>query len=175
MSHFEIQKVIKRYAKAYSDLQHWQDNHPAIPGGDQKTGSIGEYYAYLYLLYSYPDAELIYGSHSEKGWDIELNDGITKTRIQVKTVSQFSKTRTISPVHKGWDALFLMYLNRELYPIGFWVIEDCEIFGEQEKLTSKKCPIPEKINTGSKNIPFGDNLIGALRQAIASFNQDGKV
>ncbi|MDZ7663006.1 hypothetical protein [Thiohalophilus sp.] len=169
MSHSEIQEVIKKYAKAYSEFQDWQDSHPAIPGGDQKTGCIGEYYAYIYLLYSYPDAELKYGTHSEKGWDIELTNGISKTRIQVKTVSQFSKTRTISPIHKGWDVLYLLYLNKELYPIGFWIIEDAEIFGEREKLTSRKCPIPGKLNTGSKDIPFGENLIEPLENAISSF------
>ncbi len=52
MSHNKIKHAIKNYAKAYQALQYWQDNHPAIPGGDQKTGSIGEYYAYLYLSFT---------------------------------------------------------------------------------------------------------------------------
>lgn len=58
MSHNKIKHAIKNYAKAYDSLQHWQDTHHAIPGGDQKTGSIGEYYAYLYLSTIYPGANI---------------------------------------------------------------------------------------------------------------------
>ena len=169
MSHSEIKKSINNYAKAYSELQHWQDNHPSIPGGDQKTGSIGEYYAYLYLSKTYPNAILNYGRHSEKGWDIEIEEGDVSIKVQVKAVSQYSKTRTISPIHKGWDILYLIYLNRELYPIGFWIVEDNLIFGKKEQLTSRKCPIPGKPNTGSKDIPFSDNLISDFSKAIESY------
>ena len=122
MSHNKIKHAIKNYAKAYHSLQYWQDNHHAIPGGDQKTGCIGEYYAYLYLSFIFPNATLKYGSHSEKGWDIDVvNNGLSK-KIQVKTVSQYSKTRTISPIHKGWNSLYLIYVDFDLYPVGFWFI-----------------------------------------------------
>ena len=63
MSHNKIKHAIKNYAKAYRSLQYWQDNQHAIPGGDQKTGSIGEYYTYLYLSSNYPSANIIYGNH----------------------------------------------------------------------------------------------------------------
>lgn len=166
MSHNKIKHAIKNYAKAYHALQYWQDNHPAIPGGDQKTGSIGEYYAYLYLSYMYPDAELLFGSHSEKGWDINVLDNSKSNKIQVKTVSQYSKTRTISPIHKGWDSLFLIFVDFDFYPTGFWIIEDRSIFGDSDKLKSKKCPHPDKSGTGSIDIPFGENIVASLLESI---------
>lgn len=166
MSHNKIKHAIKNYAKAYSSLQYWQDNHHAIPGGDQKTGSIGEYYAYLYLSFIYPNATLSYGTHSEKGWDINVVENDISTKIQVKTVSKYSKTRSISPIHKGWDLLYLIYVDLDMQPKGFWVIDDKSIFGDSDSLKSKKCPNPEKIGTGSKNIPFGENIIDSLINAI---------
>lgn len=169
MSHNKIKHAIKNYAKAYSRLQYWQNNHHAIPGGDQKTGSIGEYYAYLYLETNNPDADIIYGGHSEKGWDINFVINGISTKVQVKTVSQYSKTRTISPIHKGWDQLYLIYINQDLIPIGFWVIDDNSIFGDSESLKSKKCPIPGVINTGSKNIPFGKNIVDSLIASIEAY------
>ena len=166
MSHQEIKESIRKYAEAYSELQHWQDTHHAIPGGDQKTGSIGEYYAYQYVTSSYPGATLTYGSHSQKGWDIDVVSKGVSTKIQVKTVSRYSKTRTISPIHKGWDLLYLIYLDRDLYPKGFWIIEDKSLFGDSDTLKSKKCPDPDKSSTGSKNIPFGENMVNDLVRAI---------
>ena len=166
MPHNEIKKSIRNYAKAYSELQHWQDNHHAIPGGDQKTGSIGEYYAYLYLSSTYPGATLTYGSHSQKGWDIDVVRNGVSTKIQVKAVSKYSKTRTISPIHKGWDLLYLIYLDLNLYPKGFWIIEDKSIFGDSDILKSRKCPDPDKSGTGSRGIPFGGNVIDRLINAV---------
>lgn len=168
MSHNKIKHAIKNYAKAYRSLQYWQDNHHAIPGGDQKTGSIGEYYAYLYLSIIYPKATLTYGGHSEKGWDINVVVNDVSTKVQVKTVSKYSKTRTISPIHKGWDLLYLIYVDLDMWPNGFWVIDDKSIFGDFDSLKSKKCPNPEKIGTGSNGIPFGENIVDSLIDAIAA-------
>ncbi len=166
MSHNKIKHAIKNYSKAYKALQYWQDNHHAIPGGDQKTGSIGEYYAYLYLSIIYPNAALTYGSHSEKGWDIDVSENGVSTKVQVKTVSKYSKTRTISPIHKGWDILYLIYVGFDMLPRGFWVIDDTSIFGSLDVLKSKKCPNPDKIGTGSNGIPFGENIVDSLIESI---------
>lgn len=166
MPHQKIQQSIKIYAAAYAELQHLQDTHHSIPGGDQKTGCIGEYYAYLYLRMLYGEESLRYGSHSEKGWDIEVAAN-PAFRVQVKAVSAFSKTRTISPIHKGWDQLFIVFLSKNLIPEGFWIIEDKSIFGQKEMLTSLKCRIPNKPLTGSACIPFGQNKIIELNTAIA--------
>ena len=165
MSHRDIQKSILKYAEAYDELQELQDTTRWIPGGDQKTGCIGEYYAFTYLCTLFPEDRLSYGSHSEKGWDIEILEP-DKQRIQVKTVSAYSKTRTISPIHKGWDELFIIYLNRQLRPEGFWIIQDSAIFGDKEVIASARCRKPSNPDTGSAIIPFGENLIKDLREAI---------
>ncbi|NWJ41070.1 MAG: hypothetical protein HXX12_08890 [Geothrix sp.] len=165
MPHSKILKAIRTYAHAYAELQHLQDTHPSIPGGDQKTGCIGEYYAYLYLAKIHGVDKLRYGSHSEKGWDIEIAVD-PPVRIQVKTVSGFSKTRTISPIHRGWDQLFIVYLSRELNPEGFWIIENANIFGKSDQLTGLKCCHPSKPSTGSASLPFGENRVNKLQEAI---------
>ena len=165
MSHQDIQSAISEYAQAYDRLQKLQDSMPWIPGGDQKTGCIGEYYAYLYLLSLYDETLLNFGGHSEKGWDIEIAKNPT-IRVQVKTVSAFSKTKTISPIHKGWDELHIIYLSKSLVPEGFWVIKDNNIFGTKHEITSAKCKVPGNPRTGSAIIPFGENHVAALRTAV---------
>ena len=165
MSHQDLQSAIAEYAQAYERLQKLQESMPSIPGGDQKTGCIGEYYAYLYLLSLHDEKLLSYGSHSEKGWDIKIAQDKPR-RIQVKTVSAFSKTRTISPIHKGWDELYIIYLSKNLKPEGFWIIKDKTIFGTKHKITSAKCRNPKKLKTGSAIIPFGENRITELRAAL---------
>lgn len=165
MSHQDIQSAISQYAQAYDRLQKLQDSLPWIPGGDQKTGCIGEYYAYLYLLSLYDETQLSFGGHSEKGWDIEIAKNPI-VRIQVKTVSAFSKTKTISPIHKGWDELYIIYLSKNFTPEGFWVIKDNDIFGTKNKITSAKCRVPDHPRTGSAIIPFGENKVSVLRAAV---------
>jgi len=167
MSHQDIQSAIAEYAQAYDRLQKLQEEMPWLPGGDQKTGSIGEYYAYLYLLSLYDESCLSYGSHSEKGWDIKV-EGESTSYVQVKTVSAFSKTRAISPIHKGWDELYILYLNKSLKPEGFWIIDDRDISGAKESITSAKCQRPNNPVTGSSIIPFGKNHIEQLDAAVDS-------
>ncbi len=169
MSHRNIQEAIFKYAEAYDQLQELQDTTPWIPGGDQKTGCIGEYYVYTYLSTLYPEEQLSFGSHSEKGWDIEISES-PRRRIQVKTVSGYSKTRTISPIHRGWDELFILYLDRQLRPEGFWIIRDNTIFREKEVIAGAKCRKPSNPDTGSAIIPFGENLIEILQVAINEAN-----
>lgn len=162
-----ICQSIAKYADAYSHLQKWQDKSRLIPAGDQKTGCIGEFYACVYLNHAYPNAKLVFGSHSQKGWDIEVRqDGNQAVRVQVKTVSAYSKTRAISPIHHGWDKLFLIFLNTSFQPTGFWVIEDNSIISEGEVRKNCKCKDPGKPTSGSSSLPFGENLIASLQAAL---------
>ena len=167
MSHTDISEAISKYASADQTLEHLQDTTRWIPKGDQKTGSIGEYYAFVYLLTKYDEKLIEYGRHSEKGWDIRITGDVGK-KIQVKTVSGFSKTRTISPIHKGWDSLYLIYVSQRLEPEGFWIFEDQSIFGDEDTLNSKKCRDPARPNTGSTCFSFGENLALDLQNALSS-------
>lgn len=169
MSHDDLQDAIAVYANAYHRLQRLQDSLPWIPGGDQKTGCIGEYYAYAYLLSRFDAKKLSFGSHSEKGWDILVEEA-PPCRIQVKTVSAFSKTRTLSPIHEGWDQLFIVYLNRRLEPEGFWIIEDTGILEQEGRFAGAKCKQPGNDRSGSGVIPFGPNRITEMVDAIESLS-----
>ncbi len=94
---------------------------------------------------------MTYGNQSEKGRDIQViqPDG-DDFKVQVKTVSAYSTTRTISPLHHGWDELHLVYLNRMLQPERFWIVRDNSIVCDEKPLSGKKCSIPEKTGTGSR-------------------------
>ena len=164
---YEIISAIDFYASAYGKLQDLQENSTLIPEGDQKTGCIGEFYAYLYLLKKFPNADILYGNHSEKGWDIEINCDRRRCRVQVKTVSAYSKTRGISPIHHGWDELFLIYLDRSFKPRGFWIVTDTTIVAEGVVRKGLRCRNPEKPLTGSHSLPFGENRIAELEKVIS--------
>ena len=167
----EIQKAIQSYAPAYKALEEWQRKSQLIPIGDQKTGCIGEFYVYLYITHRFPKYSLTYGSHSEKGWDLKVyTEGLPTFKVQVKTVSEYSTSRVISPIHYGWDELHIVYLSREFNPKGFWIIRDPTIIGRSTTpLKGKRCPKPEQAGTGSKDIIFGDNLIDDLQESISEF------
>lgn len=143
---------IRSYAKSYNVLETLQKKYSSfMPSGDQKTGVVGEFYSMLYLQRTYPKTQISLGKSAQIGWDIEISlSNRSRKCIQVKTVSKFSKTRRISPIHHGWDELFLMYLDKKLFPIGFWIIDDKTIIKRGEILIGKTMPIPGKANTGSK-------------------------
>jgi hypothetical protein len=44
---FKILSAIDSYVSAYTTLQYLHENSTLITEGDQKTGCIGEFYAYL--------------------------------------------------------------------------------------------------------------------------------
>lgn len=163
----KILDSIRLYAKAYDALEIIQTKYSGImPPGDQKTGVIGEFYSMLYLQRTYPKSSISLGNAAQKGWDIKVSQPRgSSIHIQVKTVSEFSKTRRISPIHHAWDELFLMYLDKSLFPIGFWIIDYEAIIKQSGMLTGRTMPIPDKTNTGSK--VFG-NKVDKLSTLVSS-------
>jgi hypothetical protein len=115
----------------------------------------------------YGEDKLSFGGHCEKGWDIKI-DSQPSCLIQVKTVSAFSKTRTMSPIHKGWQELFIIYLSQELVPEGFWIVKDTSFFGTKNRVDGVKCQLPGNPRTGSKLIHFGENLVKEMQGALAN-------
>lgn len=162
----EIRKAIAKYAAAYERLERLQHESGLIPAGDQKTGCIGEFYAYLYLAAKHPGATLSFGGHSQKGWDLEVREGRRRCRVQVKTVSAYSRTRRLSPLHRGWNELFVVYLGRDLRPQGFWIVTDTSIVPPGGVLKSSVCPKPDGRSSGSVRIPFGENRVAELCAVI---------
>ncbi len=107
-----FQKIVNEYAKVYSTFEEMQKRMSFIPKkGDQKTGVIGEAYIYEYLS-RIGCKKMEFGAPSEKGWDIKCS----QYKYQVKTVSEYSKTQLISPIHDGWTFLFLVHLNINFVP-----------------------------------------------------------
>lgn len=168
----QIHAAIRRYAEAYAALQSLQETSPLIPIGDQKTGSIGEFYVRLYLEALHPDADIVFGGHSESGWDIEVSRAIRRWRVQVKTVSAFARMRRISPIKRGWDELYVIHLDRSFSPTGFWVMADASCMGGSDTLKSRCCPNPLTGAGGSKDMSFGpnrvDELMALIRARLAS-------
>jgi hypothetical protein len=164
----EIQQAIASYADAYAQIQHWQEQSLLIPRDDQKTGCIGEFYAYLYLQSKYPGTALTYGGHSNKAWDIAVGLPDRTVHIQTKTVSAYSVTRRRSPLHHGWDELFVVYLSRAFQPLGFWVITDTAIVRIGTPRTGLVCPKIDNSAGADKPHPlFGENRIGEFNRLIA--------
>jgi hypothetical protein len=152
-------------------FQRLQDAHPdLLVTGDQKTGVIGEFYSLLYAQRRYLNAQRVdYASNpSQTGWDIEVicDEPASALRIQVKTVSEYSKTRTITPLSPGWDHLYLLCLGRDLRPTGFWIVTDNDIFNGRKKLIGRRMRNPDNPRSGSQCIPWGKNQVAALWQLI---------
>lgn len=86
----EIKAAIEAYAVTYERLDTLQRESQYIPVGDQKTGVVGEFYAYLYLLSKMPQGSRIrFAGHSNKGWDIEIIEptGVARKVSQSSHVS----------------------------------------------------------------------------------------
>jgi hypothetical protein len=120
-------EIVKNYAEAYSQFEKIQKDQtfdfvPKI--GDQKTGVIGEAFIFEYLKrQGHPDIE--FGGAAQKAWDIKYPFGMAPNNVvlvQVKTVSAFSRTRRISPIHLAPDycELYLVSLNDDLIPDNIW-------------------------------------------------------
>ena len=161
-----IRQAIAKYAAAYDRLERLQHESDLIPPGDQKTGCIGEFYAYQYLAGTRPKAILTWGNHSQKGWDIEVRTAGRRRRVQVKTVSAYSQTRCLSPLHRGWNELLVIFLDRALLPRGFWIVTDASIVPAAGALKGCRCPLPDGKSPGSARIPFGENRVAELHAVL---------
>jgi hypothetical protein len=125
----KIFDAIEIYSKAYEELEKIQDeengkplNEKIIPKGDQKTGAIGEFYALLYARQKYSDKTVELAPMGSR-FDIIVAEGNEK--IQVKTISEYSKNKTTTL--KGYAdniefTLYLIYLDKSFKPTMFWEI-----------------------------------------------------
>jgi hypothetical protein len=147
-----VAKVISQYSEAYAQLEELQRSSLGyLPIGDQKTGVIGEFYAKLFAELTFPGSTCTFGNPSEHGWDIKVSTGGGGVvRIQVKSVSEYSGLSRVSPIHKGWDQLWLLRLDKELKPMGFWTIQSQDVPWSRLTLKDKTMPRRESPGTGSK-------------------------
>lgn len=181
LTHEAIEKAIGSYARAYGKLEALQEadkerskSHFLPIHGDQKTGLIGEYWAMRYARGHYPKSATIeFAGPSQAGWDISVSPrNRPKILIQVKTVSEFSNTRIISPLHKPtrkkpWNELWLLRLDRKLRPNGFWKCDPKALsFPANGKLQSRKMPHSKKPRSGSAGFLWQDNLIEEFLKTV---------
>jgi len=165
--------TISEYAAVYRKLELLQrDQRTFIQVGDQKTGVFGEFYAYLFTKEKYKDKSIILAQPSEKAWDIKVTDKNTDIKIQVKTVSAYSMTRTISPIHKGWDVLYLISLDESFLPNGFWIHTDKSIMNNISELKGKKMQNPYKSVNEQSALDFKENKVGELLAVIKKYEKE---
>lgn len=164
----DIFSAIIAYAQAYGvleDIQRGTDS--PLPRGDQKTGVIAEFYARLFARHCFTDAELLYGSPSQRAWDIAVRRTDSPVHyVQVKAVSSHSTTHRISPIHKGWNELWLFRLDRNFAPEGFWILDarDCD----WSNRTLKASTMPRGTVLGRRFTNATDrlcDLVAVLREA----------
>ena len=65
-------------------------------------------------------------------------------------MSEYSKTRRVSPIHKGWDDLFLLFVDKQRFPIGFWIVSKKILIISGYSLKNRVMPKPGKDKTGSE-------------------------
>ena len=147
---------IRKYAAAYSELERLQNAYGIyLPNGDQKTGVIAEFYARLYASYIFPNATLCYGSTSEPGWDIKIKvPPRAVSLVQVKAVSAYSKTSRISPIHGGWDYLWLLRLDGKFWPEAFWELKAGQVAWSKQTMSHRTMPTIGMNRQGSTEFAY---------------------
>ena len=115
-----FREIVEKYAKVYTEFESIQKDTKNrisfVPEkGDQKTGIIGESYIYKYLKENgYVDVN--FAEPSQKAWDIKYKEKGEEKTVQVKTVSEFSEKKIISHILPGFKILYLVKLNKNLFP-----------------------------------------------------------
>jgi hypothetical protein len=185
----EIVNAIGRYATAYAELNDLQERESKkeedqmIPIGDQKTGCIGEFYVYLFLLQELKDGQQIkFGKHSQEGWDLRIEKKSNQTvikNIQVKTISAYAKGRKLSPIHLSDELvkenlyLYVLHLDDSFYPDGFWVIEKENLPkpkpDELIKLKGYCCPDPQGSAKGSLLFSKSKNRVEDFHRVLKKY------
>lgn len=168
----EIKEVIAQYAIAYNKFEGFQGGSKPFVTGDQKTGVIGEYYAKLYIEYTFN--EKIEYEKMGQAYDLKYNDG-KEVKVQVKTVSLHSTTKVISKIRLAddiclqlFDKLYLILLDHDFKPIGFWINDFNTLrdkVGSVKYLKSRTIEWPNH-QKGSSCFDFTDNLIVKLQEAV---------
>jgi hypothetical protein len=165
--------VVKKYAEAYEDFEKIQKcpDFDFVPIGDQKTGVIGEAFIFEYLKRR-GCKKLEFGSAAQKGWDIKYyfkHDSKGEVLVQVKTVSAFSKTKAISPIHFAPDycELYLVSLNKALIPDNIWMPKGFnpakkKFLGNEEVVIGTK--MPKNANDTASGFTGLENIFEKFKQ-----------
>jgi hypothetical protein len=172
----EIRLLVKNYSLIYCQFEKLQ-NENIMPRGDQKTGVIAEYYAKLYIE-NHLGFKCEFAKSGES-YDISYKIGLEKEiRVQVKGVSAHSKTRIIAPLSlynkqakPAFDFLYLIDLNLEFIPIGFYINSYKQVTKNLNDPLKKKVQGTTMMqltnnNKASKIYNFKENKVGELIKVI---------
>lgn len=158
-------RAIRQYALAYKKLESIQ-RAGLLPIGDQKTGVIAEFYAQVYAERVY--ARLKTGHSSQSAWDLMVS--ATKTgkfeAVQVKAVSDFSQTRRVSPIHPGWDQLWLICLDERLRPYSFKIIRRTQVEWAGSTMKNRSMPGGPDNKAGSAEFAVAEDQTEAMLSAL---------
>jgi len=162
----DIKKIITDYAKAYEALEDFQrNNNQIIPIGDQKTGVIGEFLGFKIIEQIYPNAQVTFSSnHSQKGFDVLVQNENCTEYFQIKTISDYSLNGTSSKVHLHFkhksetqklNGLLIIFLKKNLLEGKYILLNDSEI----EELDGKRLRRNTLINNSkTKQFKYGENI-----------------
>lgn len=169
----DIFDAIAEYAAVYDKLESLQSRYKELlPGGDQKTGVIAEFYARIYAASAYPHSELAFGTTVQSAWGIMVKrSGQPDHKIQVKAVSGHSKTSRVSHIHPGWDELYLIRLDKTMYPNGFWVIRGSETGLNQKTIKATTMPCRGRPNSGSLVFHGADDQYDAFVEQLSAVSR----
>jgi len=157
----DIDKALDAYGKGYELLwEQVQKNPEQFPSCSLTTGIIAEYFAKKYLEEKYSDCSVVFGSSTEKAWDIMVRDENGKDVLfQVKSTSRYSKSRSVSPLVKGFDQLIVITLDYDFFPLQAFLFEDSALFFGKTKVKSLTVPcVDDKTRKGSKIFSQANNI-----------------
>lgn len=137
-----------------------------MPRGDQKTGWIGEFYCHLFLLGTRSRGAVLPGGHSSKAWTFRVSEAGHDKLVLVKTVSGFSPTRLLSPVHHGWNELFVVSLDRRFRPDGFWMVPAPDLEASAYPLRGIRAPAPGGSGPVGPVLDFSRDRYSEFMRAI---------
>lgn len=169
----DIDKALDAFGNAYELLwEQVQANPEQFPSCALTSGTIAEYFAKKYLEEKYIDCLVVFGSSTEKAWDIKVCKKNGKDILfQVKSTSRYSKSRLLSPLVKGFDQLIVITLDYDFFPLQAFLFENASIFFGEKIINTLTVPcVDYKSRKGStifsqaKNIheEFFENLANRL-------------
>ncbi|GAB3535728.1 MULTISPECIES: hypothetical protein [Vibrionaceae] len=169
----KIYSAIDDYANSY--LKLWrivQEENAHFPTCSISSGSIAEFYAKKYLEEKYPNSHISFGASNEKAWDIKvITESEEVVLFQVKSTSDYSKSRKLSPLTKGFDQLIVITLACDFFPCQAFLFTDPKVLFKNGSMPSLTVPNPDnKKQPGSKvfksAINIHDEFFGNLADAL---------
>jgi hypothetical protein len=167
----EIDKALDAYGEAYELLwEQVQANPDQFPSCVLTPGTIAEYFAKKYLEEKYSNCSVMFGSSTEKAWDIKVcnNDG-KDILLQVKSTTRYSKNRLITKIVKGFDQLIVITLDYDFFPLQAFLFEVASIFHGENRINTLTVPcVDHKSRKGSKVFSLARNIQEEFFEILAN-------